>query len=77
MPQNEASPPVTTPGAGKNHDALETTQDDARIRKPIERVTDMHATVLHLLGIDPKKLDIPGRQRLDIDRGRVIEGILT
>src|SRR6266481_6584507 len=32
-------------------------------------VTDIHATVLHLLGLDPRQLDIPGRQRLDMDYG--------
>lgn len=40
-------------------------------------VTDLHATVLHLLGLDNKKLEIPGRKRLDIDRGAVISDILA
>ncbi|MFZ9092167.1 MAG: DUF1501 domain-containing protein, partial [Planctomycetaceae bacterium] len=40
-------------------------------------VTDLHATVLHLLGLNGAKLEIPGRRRLDIDRGRVISDILT
>lgn len=40
-------------------------------------VTDIHATVLHLLGIDSKTLDIPGRKRLDVDHGRVIEDLLA
>jgi hypothetical protein len=40
-------------------------------------VTDLHATVLHLLGLDNTKLEVPGRKRLDIDRGRVISDILT
>ena len=39
-------------------------------------VTDLHATVLHLLGLDNRRLEIPGRKRLDIDRGRVIAEIL-
>ena len=40
-------------------------------------VTDLHATVLHLLGLDKRRLEIPGRKRLDIDRGHVIHEILT
>lgn len=40
-------------------------------------VTDLHATVLHLLGIDNRRIEVPGRKRLDIDRGNVIHDILT
>ena len=40
-------------------------------------VTDVHATVLHLLGLDGRRLEIPGRRRLDIDHGRVISDILA
>ena len=40
-------------------------------------VTDLHATVLHLLGLDNTKLEVPGRKRLDIDRGKRISDILT
>jgi len=40
-------------------------------------VTDVHATVLHQLGLDPRRLVVPGRQRLDIDFGRPIEGIIA
>lgn len=40
-------------------------------------VTDLHATVLHLLGLDPQRLDVPGRKRLDIDRGLPIKNILA
>lgn len=39
-------------------------------------VTDVHATVLHLLGLDPLRLEVPGRKRLEIDYGRVIREIL-
>lgn len=39
-------------------------------------VTDLHATVLHQLGLDPRKLDVPGRKRLEIDYGRVIKEII-
>ena len=39
-------------------------------------VTDLHATVLHLLGIDTRRLDVPGRKRLEIDYGRPMREIL-
>ncbi|MCX7387953.1 MAG: DUF1501 domain-containing protein [Planctomycetales bacterium] len=40
-------------------------------------VTDLHATVLHLLGLDNRRLEIPGRKRLEIDHGRVIRDVLV
>ena len=40
-------------------------------------VTDLHATVLHLLGLDNRKLEVPGRKRLDIDHGKPIREILA
>lgn len=40
-------------------------------------VTDIHATVLHLLGLDPLKLEVPGRRRLDLDRGKPILEIVA
>ncbi len=40
-------------------------------------VTDIHATVLHQLGLDAHLLEVPGRRRLDIDYGSVIEEILA
>jgi hypothetical protein len=40
-------------------------------------VTDIHATVLHQLGLNSHKLEIPGRKRLDIDHGEVISEILA
>lgn len=39
-------------------------------------VTDIHATILHQMGLDSRKLEIPGRKRLDIDHGNVIKEIL-
>jgi hypothetical protein len=39
-------------------------------------VTDIHATVLHQLGLDAQRLEVPGRKRLDIHRGKVIEEII-
>ncbi len=40
-------------------------------------VTDVHATVLHLLGLDPRRLDVPGRKRLEIDYGKPIREIMA
>ena len=40
-------------------------------------VTDIHATVLDRLGLDPTRLDVPGRKRLDVDHGAVIREICT
>ncbi|MBX3412647.1 MAG: DUF1501 domain-containing protein [Pirellulales bacterium] len=40
-------------------------------------VTDIHATILHQLGLDSRRLEVPGRKRLDIDHGQVIRDILA
>ena len=40
-------------------------------------VTDIHATVLHQLGLDPRRLEVPGRKRLDIDFGHQIQEIIA
>ena len=40
-------------------------------------VTDVHATLLHQLGLDPQALEIPGHKRLEIDFGHPIEPILS
>jgi len=40
-------------------------------------ITDLHATVLHQLGLDSRKLEVPGRKRLDIDHGRPIREIIA
>jgi Protein of unknown function (DUF1501) len=40
-------------------------------------VTDIHATVLHLLGLDAHRLEIPGRKRLEIDFGKPIREIIA
>jgi len=39
-------------------------------------VTDIHATILHQLGLDSRRLEIPGRKRLDIDHGEPIKEIM-
>jgi hypothetical protein len=40
-------------------------------------VTDIHATVLHQLGLDPHRLEVPGQKRLEIDFGHPIREILV
>ena len=45
--------------------------------EPGHYVTDIHATVLHLMGLDGRRLEVPGRKRLDIDHGCPIVDILA
>ena len=40
-------------------------------------VTDIHATLLHQLGVDARKLEVPGQKRLDRDYGHVMRDILA
>jgi uncharacterized protein (DUF1501 family) len=40
-------------------------------------VTDLHATILHQMGLDPRSLEVPGRKRLDADFGHVMEKVLA
>jgi len=40
-------------------------------------VTDIHATVLHQLGVDSHRLEVPGRKRLAMDHGSPITEIIA
>ncbi len=40
-------------------------------------VTDIHATVLHQLGLDPRRLEVPGQKRLELDFGKPIREIIA
>jgi hypothetical protein len=40
-------------------------------------VTDVHATILHQLGLDPRKLAVPGRKRLEREYGRPIVEVIA
>jgi hypothetical protein len=40
-------------------------------------VTDIHATVLHQLGLDSHKLELPTRKRLEMDHGQAITDIIV
>jgi hypothetical protein len=40
-------------------------------------VTDVHATALRQLGLDPRRLEVPGHKRLEIDHGKPIDEIIA
>ena len=40
-------------------------------------VTDVHATLMRLLGLDAHHLEVPGHKRLEIDYGQAIDAILA
>ncbi len=40
-------------------------------------ITDLHATVLHQLGLDSRRLEIPGHKRLELDFGKPMTDILS
>ncbi len=40
-------------------------------------VTDVHATVLQQMGLDARRLEVPGRKRLELDFGKPIREILA
>jgi hypothetical protein len=40
-------------------------------------VTDIHATLLHQMGLNAHRLEVPGHKRLDIDFGKVIPEIIA
>jgi len=40
-------------------------------------VTDIHATLLQQLGLDPRRLEVPGHKRLEIDFGKPIADIIA
>ncbi len=40
-------------------------------------VTDVHATLLHQLGLEPERMEVPGHKRLERDFGHVIKDIIA
>ena len=40
-------------------------------------VTDVHATIMELLGINARELELPNHKRLEIDYGHPISEIMT
>ena len=48
-----------------------------RVVENAHTVRDLHATVLHQLGLDPHRLAVPGRKRLEREVGRPIREIVA
>ncbi|HAD59376.1 MAG TPA: DUF1501 domain-containing protein, partial [Planctomycetaceae bacterium] len=40
-------------------------------------ITDLHATVLHQLGLNPRHLDLAGQKRLEIDYGSPMTAVMS
>jgi hypothetical protein len=40
-------------------------------------VTDVHATIMQLMGLDARRLEVPGHKRLEIDYGKPIDSIIA
>jgi hypothetical protein len=40
-------------------------------------VTDIHATIMHQLGLNPRALAVPGRKRLEKEYGEPIREIIA
>lgn len=66
-------------GGGVKGGVIEGATDEIGFHAVEDRhyVTDVHATLQHLLGLDRRKLVVPGHKRLDMDFGEVIDGILV
>jgi hypothetical protein len=65
-------------GGGIKRGVVHGTTDEIGFHAVEDRhyVTDVHATILKQLGLDSRRLEIPGRKRLEIDHGVPIEAIL-
>lgn len=66
-------------GSGIKGGVVHGETDDLGYHAVVDRhyITDIHATVLHLLGVDSRRLEVPGRKRLDIDHGEPIKAVLA
>ena len=66
-------------GAGVKGGTTYGATDEIGFHSAVDRryVTDIHATVLNCLGLDSRKLEVPGRKRLDMDHGEKIKEILS
>jgi len=71
--------PIWMAGAGIKRGVVHGATDELGFHAVENRhfVTDLHATLFQLLGLDARRLEIPGRKRLDIDYGRPITGIIA
>lgn len=70
---------VLMAGGGLKRGVVHGTTDELGFHAVEHRhyVTDIHATIMHLLGLDSHRLEIPGRQRLAIDHGVPIHDIIA
>jgi hypothetical protein len=66
-------------GGGLKRGIVHGATDEIGFHASLDRhyVTDIHATILHQLGLDSRRLEIPGRKRLEIDHGRPIHAIIA
>ena len=70
---------VVLAGGGLRGGVVHGETDELGYHAAVDRhyVTDVHATVLRQLGLDPRRLEIPGRKRLEIDFGQPIQQIIA
>ena len=66
-------------GGGLKRGVVHGTTDEIGFHAAENRhyVTDIHATILQQLGLDSRRLEIPGRKRLEIDHGKPIPEIIA
>ena len=66
-------------GGGLKRGVVHGTTDEIGFHAQENRhyVTDIHATILQQLGLDSRRLEIPGRKRLEIDHGKPITEIIA
>lgn len=66
-------------GGGIKGGVVHGATDELGFHAAVQRhyVTDIHATVLHQLGLDPRRLAIPGRKRLEKEYGQPIREIIS
>ncbi|GDY21923.1 sulfatase [Verrucomicrobiota bacterium] len=66
-------------GGGLKRGVVHGTTDEIGFHAAENRhyVTDIHATILQQLGLDSRRLEIPGRKRLEIDHGKPISEIIA
>lgn len=70
---------VVLAGGGLKHGIVHGATDELGFHAAENRhnATDLHATVLHQLGLDTRRLEIPGRKRLERDFGEVMHDIIA
>jgi hypothetical protein len=70
---------VLMAGGGLKRGVVHGTTDELGFHAVEHRhyVTDIHATIMQLLGLDSHRLEIPGRQRLAMDHGAPIHEIIA